>query len=106
MREVPCNGCVRCCIGDAVRLLEGDDAAKYQTVPHDRIPSARMLDHKPDGSCVYLGSSGCTIHSDKPQMCREFDCRDLNRKLSFTGARKMRIIPIWLKGKELNEYPT
>jgi Fe-S-cluster containining protein len=102
MTPVPCNGCVRCCTGDAVRLLEGDDAEKFLTVPHPHMPGARMLDHKPDGSCVYLAEWGCSIQHDKPIMCAEFDCRILARKLSYTGARKARIIPIWKKGEELN----
>jgi Fe-S-cluster containining protein len=29
----------------------------------------------PDGSCVYLGRGGCTIHATKPHVCKWYDCR-------------------------------
>ena len=101
--SVPCNGCVRCCVGDAIRLLPDDDAHKYMTVPHPFIPGARMLDHKESGACIYLAETGCSIHFDKPRMCREFDCRTVARFVPYTEARKQKIIPIWLKGKELSK---
>ena len=102
MIEVPCNGCVRCCIGDAIRLLDDEDADHYLTVPHPNMPGKRMLAHKPDNSCFYLGPTGCTIHDSKPRLCRDFDCREIG-KFSFTFARRIKIIPIWRKGRELSE---
>ncbi len=99
--NVPCNGCVRCCRGDAIRLLPGDDESRYQTVPHDWMKGHRMLDHKPNGDCVYLGERGCTIHEWKPRMCREMDCRNVATSLSFTQARKHGIVMVWQRGKEL-----
>lgn len=102
MNPVPCNGCVRCCTGKANRVLDERGQFKYQVEPHPREIDTWMLASKPDGSCVYLNETGCSIHFDKPKMCREFDCRILARKLSYTGARKARIISIWKKGEELN----
>lgn len=103
MNHVPCNGCVRCCIADAVRLLPGDQAELYRTVEHPTVPGQRMLDHKPGGACWYLGEAGCTIQSDKPLMCQEFDCRLVNARLNYTGARKMKILELWKKGGELRK---
>ncbi|WP_421180392.1 YkgJ family cysteine cluster protein [Aeromonas enteropelogenes] len=92
--SVPCHGCTLCCRGDAISIHPelGDDASRYQTVPHC-IPQLAakgivMLAHKPDESCVYLGEGGCTIHGQAPALCREFDCRGLVRKLGYTNARK------------------
>ena len=84
--NVPCNGCTLCCRGDAISIHPeyGDVAADYQTVPH-HIPELaqkgiRMLAHKPDNSCIYLGENGCSIHGKAPALCREFDCRKMVQK--------------------------
>ena len=104
--DVPCDGCTRCCHNDAVRLLASDDLSQYQTEPHPYMPEARMLAHKPNGDCLYLGNEGCTIHATKPLMCREMDCRRITRAITWTQARKMEArgalrMDIWRRGKEL-----
>lgn len=104
--DVPCNGCTRCCHNDAVRILPHEDASRWQTEPHPRMPGARMLAHKADDSCVYLGAGGCTRQHDKPQMCREMDCRRIAEAINYTAARKLdkrgaMRIEVWLRGREL-----
>lgn len=98
---VPCNGCTLCCQNDCIRLLPGDDISIYQTQPHPYLSGALMIAHKPQGSCVYLGASGCTIHDTKPQMCREMDCREISKKITYTQARKLRVVHVWQRGKHL-----
>jgi hypothetical protein len=34
-----------------------------------------LLATEPNGHCVYLGASGCTIYHRRPLLCRSFDCR-------------------------------
>src|SRR3990167_3882431 len=92
---VPCNGCTLCCKGDSLRLLPEDDPKQYQTVPHNYFQGQLMLDHKPNGDCIYLGDTDCTIHERRPQMCREMDCRVLATQLTWTQARKMHVIKVW-----------
>lgn len=109
MSAVPCNGCTRCCRGDAVRLLAEDYNAagrpRFHSVPHAVVPGASMLAHQANGDCVYLDRAvGCTIHSDKPAMCRAMDCRVVAR-LTWTQARRMGVIPIWRRGRELTAAP-
>ena len=104
--DVPCNGCTRCCRNDAVRILPHEDADRWDTEPHPYMAGARMLRHKPNGDCVYLGDSGCTRHHDKPQQCREMDCRTLAANITFTAARKLaksgRLpFAVWKRGREL-----
>lgn len=106
MTDVPCAGCTLCCQGDAVRLLPGDDPAKYRTEPHPRVPGALMLAHKPNGDCLYLGDGGCTIHPSRPLMCRRMDCRNIAAAISWTRARKMDAtgalrMAVWRRGKDL-----
>ena len=104
--DVPCNGCTLCCHGDAVRILPHEDPARWLTEPHEYVEGARMLAHQANGDCIYLGPTGCTQHHDKPQQCREMDCRRLAEKFTFTQARKLsarRVLPIavWNRGREL-----
>lgn len=72
---VPCNGCTRCCQGDAVRLLPDDDPTQYETRPHFLDASQLMLAHRADGACIYCGPLGCTLYARRPRMCRDMDCR-------------------------------
>jgi hypothetical protein len=109
--DVPCSGCTRCCKGDAIRLLPGDAVETYQTVPHPYFTVSLMLDHKPNGDCIYLDDKGCTIHERRPRQCREMDCRLLATKITFTQVRKMSArnqlkLPVWQKGKELLKNDT
>jgi len=96
---------MRCCRGDAVRLLPGDDAATYITEPHPHIRDALMLAHKANGDCIYLTEAGCGIHERSPIMCREMDCRNVYRAITFTSARKAKVLPVWNKGRELTHGP-
>ena len=103
---VPCAGCVYCCLGDAVRLLPGDDVSTYKTEPHFALKGELMLAHNSDGNCVYLTEGGCGIWERRPIMCREMDCRLLTLTFSWTEANKlnkegMLKITVWRKGKDL-----
>lgn len=80
MSDVPCNGCVACCVNDAIMLHpdEGDDLSTFKHVPF-RNPitgeDGYMVAKKPMSTdCYYLGSNGCKIHGRAPLICREFDC--------------------------------
>lgn len=97
---VPCNGCTICCKGDAVRLLPGD-GLKYFVEPHPIFKGEWMLAHKPNGDCIYLGDSGCTIHDSTPRQCREMDCRTIATNLTRSQAQQMRALPVWNRGNEL-----
>lgn len=104
--KVACDGCTLCCKGDAVRLLPGDDIESYQTEQHPRVKSARMLAHKENGDCLYLGDGGCTIYDRRPQMCRSMDCRVIAKKISPKLARALiekKALPasVYYRGKEL-----
>ena len=103
---VPCNGCTLCCQGDAIRLTEEDNTEDYLTEPHPYIPGALMLAHKPNGDCIYLAETGCSIHDRAPSLCRSADCRSIAIKYDFNTAMQLhqmkRIdIRVWDKGNEL-----
>jgi Fe-S-cluster containining protein len=78
--EVPCNGCTECCRSGQGLFLHpelGDDVESYQT--NALLDAAGnkifVLSTTPDGACVYLGATGCTIYDHRPVLCRSFDCR-------------------------------
>lgn len=93
MSPVPCSGCTACCRnGELVAVFEeeGDDVASYLTrtiqlggdetgTIDGRAINGGMtitvLEHKPNGDCIYLGEGGCTIYDRRPAVCRKFDCR-------------------------------
>jgi uncharacterized protein len=78
MTKVPCNGCTACCKGQRIILTEADKGQKYRITPTRKGNDGKtqwMLQHKPNGDCVYLDDYGCTIHDRAPQACRDFDCR-------------------------------
>ena len=87
-RLLNCGGCYACCQGDAIFLHPemGDKPEWYDTVEYqdDLLPKYKgrlMLNHKPNGDCVYLDrEKGCTIYKMRPVICREFDCVDFYRR--------------------------
>jgi len=98
---VPCAGCQACCKRERIILYPeyGDDVASYDTEPATSDPvgvkiygtaERRMLRHKENMDCVYLGENGCTIWECAPTMCKEFDCRKMFRKFTRAERRQFR----------------
>ena len=106
--DVPCNGCTLCCKHDLVRILPFEDPDQWVTVPHPYREGERALSHQPNGDCIYLGDAGCTIHDTKPQICREMDCRNIARAITWTQMRKANAkgvlnMAVWRRGKDLSK---
>ncbi len=78
--DVPCDGCVGCCVSSYAIPLRPSDQPALAAVParYLRLPAdgglARMA-HRDDGSCPMLEANHCTIYTDRPQTCRDYDCR-------------------------------
>lgn len=97
--SLDCAGCRKCCLGDTITLLPGDDPAAYKT---KLIDGKRQLAKGRDGNCVYLGKSGCQIHGRAPYMCRRFDCRQyfLDAERLGEAAVQARLAkPCFVEGK-------
>lgn len=91
--EVPCNGCTACCRFGLIFLRpdRGDVVEDYQTrlvvnPATDREELA--LARKPEGGCVYLDETGCSIHGHAPAVCAEFDCRRFYLSLNREQRRR------------------
>lgn len=78
--DVPCDGCVGCCVSFYSIALRPDDRAALQAVParHLRLPvdgGLAQMGYREDGTCPMLQAGSCTIYADRPQTCRDYDCR-------------------------------
>jgi hypothetical protein len=71
--DVPCGTCTACCKSDTI-ILRDDEYEKY---PWHWENNQRILDRKPDGTCVNLTPSGCGVHGLAPDICKRMDCRVL-----------------------------
>lgn len=78
--DVPCDGCVGCCVSGYPVPLRPHDQVALERVPanHLSLPLdgrlARMLPRE-DGTCPMFADGGCSIYADRPQTCRDYDCR-------------------------------
>ena len=107
--HVPCGSCKLCCY--LMVPLAEEEFANYDWawVIIDGKPITRSLRRNPDGSCVYLGPNGCTIHDRVPHVCRRFDCREVFAKSDRAKRRQMiksGQFPkaIFVKGREMLEW--
>jgi hypothetical protein len=78
--DVPCDGCVGCCVSAYAIPLRPADKVALATVParHLRLPidgGLAQMTHREDGSCPMLEARRCAIYGDRPQTCRDYDCR-------------------------------
>lgn len=91
--SVACGTCTACCRREMIALTEHDRAETFvtqeSTHPLTGEP-VRMIPHKPDGSCHYLGEAGCTIYDRRPVICRAFSCVGLVRRMLVVTTRAER----------------
>lgn len=77
--EVPCGDCVGCCVSSYYIPIRDEDRAALKHIPEQHLVHSRTgqlhMGYLPDGRCPMLGAGGCTIYQDRPQTCRDYDCR-------------------------------
>lgn len=74
---VPCDGCVECCYHTRVEVnpdLERPEDLAYLATEPDPEGGLRLR-KRPDGACIHLGKSGCSIYDHRLLACRRYDCR-------------------------------
>jgi Fe-S-cluster containining protein len=94
-----CSTCPgHCCRNDTILLHpeKGDIPSLYdtETISHPMTGKpAKMLAHKPNGDCIYLGEvdgvGRCTIYHRRPAICRAFDCGLSYAKLTRAERRQL-----------------
>lgn len=85
-----CDQCGECCKLFFINLNEEEyKSGKFKTVFGDRLTlkfseirncGANFLAKREDGSCIYLKDNNCSIHKNRPQVCRKFFCKLSNKK--------------------------
>lgn len=92
-----CAACSRCCYHKKIQLNPYELArlARSQRMNAPAFRERYVTDHvylrqKPDGSCVFLGDDGCTVHADRPLVCRLYP---LGRIVDGEGEQFVALTP-------------
>ena len=80
--DVPCGDCVGCCSSHWPVALRAEDEALIPLVPawlllepEDAPEGVRYMGYREDGTCPMLTKRQCRVYAQRPQTCRDFDCR-------------------------------
>jgi len=80
--DVPCGECVGCCVSSYYIPLRAGDAQVAAQVPpallHVTGPAdapQQWMGYGADGHCPMLRDRRCTVYAQRPQTCRDYDCR-------------------------------
>ncbi|MFO1466409.1 MAG: hypothetical protein U1F35_08225 [Steroidobacteraceae bacterium] len=80
--NVPCGSCVGCCVSAYHICLRPEDCVAYDEVPEAFLlqgrgqpPGHHLMAYRDDGRCPMLEAFACRIYADRPQTCRDYDCR-------------------------------
>jgi Fe-S-cluster containining protein len=83
-----CSGCSRCCRDKVITVNPYEVArlARSQAMSTTQFlaehTSDVALNRRADATCVFLGEKGCTVHPDRPLVCRLYP---LGRHLNAEG---------------------
>ncbi len=75
-----CHRCMRCCYGkliqvnpyEVARLARNRGLSTGAFLREYVEPDRPYLRRRDDGACVFLGPEGCTVHPDRPLVCRVY----------------------------------
>lgn len=80
--EVPCGSCAGCCRSSMFILIRPGETQALQRIPKNLLFSApgmpqgyMIMGYNKRGECPMLENGKCSIYKDRPQTCRDYDCR-------------------------------
>jgi Fe-S-cluster containining protein len=80
--DVPCGECVGCCVSSYFIPVRPEDKEALAVIPANLLVTAPgqkngnvMMGYREDGTCPMLNSGKCSIYQQRPQTCRDYDCR-------------------------------
>ena len=73
-----CRACTRCCYGKRIavnpyelaRLSRNLGITTTELIDRHTVDGGTALATRADSSCVFLGPDGCSVHADRPLVCR------------------------------------
>ncbi len=85
-----CNQCSRCCYDkriqvnpyEVARLARNKGISTTDFIANYLEPGKPYLDNQSDGACVFLTAQGCSVHADRPLVCRIYP---LEQRLTGEG---------------------
>lgn len=85
-----CQRCLRCCHDKLIQVNPYEAArlarrigVSTTTFAAEHLEDGVFLRRKEDGSCEFLGPEGCTVHPDRPLVCRLYP---LGRHVAEDGS--------------------
>ncbi len=84
-KKLKCGQCSKCCEW-------GGDINLAVITPTGRLPFGE------DGNCKYLVRRKCSIHKNRPDQCRKFDCRALYKEVM--GGKNNLFLKILIQGSK------
>ena len=98
--DVPCGDCVGCCVSSYHIALRAHDRAVLRRVPaqflHQQAQACgdtvAWMGFRADGRCPMLGAGGCGVYADRPQTCRDYDCRVFAAASMLAGDARRAVI--------------
>jgi Fe-S-cluster containining protein len=80
--NVPCGSCRGCCTSSYFIHVRPNDYKTINVVPKTLLVDApglakgyKLVGFKAGGSCALLKNRECSIYENRPQTCRDYDCR-------------------------------
>jgi len=80
--DVPCGACRGCCRSSMFIHIEPGETLALQRIPRTLLFPAPglpkdhlLMGYNDQGQCPMLVDSQCSIYEDRPQACRDYDCR-------------------------------
>lgn len=112
-----CGRCSQCCAQKKIQVNPYEVAmlaAKLNITTTEFIRSYTLegvyLRNRDDGKCVFLGTDGCSVHTDRPLVCRLYP---IGRQLSAEGDESFVLASLhpgckasWSKAQTIEDYMT
>ncbi|HKQ70308.1 MAG TPA: YkgJ family cysteine cluster protein [Polyangiaceae bacterium] len=80
--DVPCGDCTGCCRSSLFIHIKPEETRTLKRIPRalqfpaPGLPKGNMLmGYNTKGECPMLLDNKCSIYEDRPQTCRDYDCR-------------------------------
>jgi len=83
--EVPCGDCRACCTSSYFIHIKPNETETISQIPEELLfvapglPKGHvLLGYDKNGHCPMFVNNGCSIYENRPQTCRDYDCRILS----------------------------